>query len=158
MKNKLLEILLKVSLGIGEVAFVGVLCYLRILNTGWLLILFGLLLVLWVFLHLGLMAAFIASFRMNLVDIALYLALHVFYLLAWLFQSDGGDSDKVYWTIQKLYYIPALDPYLDKWGETLFWVMSAATLVCYLLISIVLVVRLVKFLKTRPKRLNNEAY
>ena len=151
MKNKLVEILLKVLLGGAELAFVGGLGYMRILNTGWLLILFGLGLVLWVVFHLGVMAVFIASFRLKILDTALYLALHFFYLWAWLLQSDGGDSDKATWTIQSLYYIPGLDPLLTKWGDTLFWAAFIATLVCYLAVGIVLLVRLVKFLKTRPK-------
>ena len=151
MKNKLLEILLKILLGIAELAFVGILGYLRILNTGWLLILFGLGLVLWVIFHLGLMAAFIASFKLKLPDVALYLALHFFYLWAWLLQSDGGDSDRVSWTIQTLYSSSALDLFLAKWGDTLFWTMSIASFICYLLICILLLVRLVAFLNTRKK-------
>ena len=151
MKNKLPEILLKVLMGFAELFFVGILGYLRVLNIGWLLIIFGLGLVLWVLFHLGLMTAFIVSFRLRLVDIALYLGLHFFYVGAWLFQSDGGDSGGISWTVQKIFYISALDPFLERWGETLFWVTSIATFVCYLLIGILLIVRLLKFLKARRK-------
>ncbi len=151
MKSKLPEILLKVLLGGAELIFAGILCYLRVLNAGWLLIIFGLGLVLWVLLHLGLMTAFIVSFRLSIIDIALYLAVHFFYLWAWLLQSDGGDTGGISWTIQKIYYFSTLNPYLEKWGESLFWAMSIATFICYLIISILLVVRFVKFLKTRNK-------
>ena len=153
MKNKLVEILLKILLGGAELAFVGGLGYMRVLNTGWLLILFGLGLLLWVVVHLGLMALFIASLRLKALDIALYLGLHFLYLWAWLLQSDGGDSDRTTWTIQSLYVFPALDPLLTKWGDTLFWAAFIATLVCYLAVSILLIVRLVKLVKARPESL-----
>jgi hypothetical protein len=151
MKNRLPEILLKVFLGLMELVFVGLLCALRVANIGWLLIIFGLGLVVWVLLHLGLMTAFIVSFKLRLLDIALYLAIHFFYLWAWLFQSDGGDTGGVSWTIQKIHYFPALDPFLEKNGDALFWGMSIATFGCYLLLGILLVVRLVRTIQARNK-------
>jgi hypothetical protein len=149
MKNKLPEILIKFLLAGAEIIFVGVLCYLRVLNTGWLLLIFGIVLILWALFHLGLMTAFIVSLRLSALDIALYLAVHFFYLWAWLFQSDGGDSGDTTWTIQAIRPIAALAPFLEKWGQTLFWIMSIATIVCYLMIAILLCIHLLQFLRSR---------
>ena len=152
MKNKLPKNLIKFLLAGAEVLFVGILCYLRVLNGGWNLLFYGILLILWALIHLGLMTAFIVSLKLSMIDIVLYLAVHFFYLWAWLFQYDGGDSPSSSgWTIQTIHHIAALDPFLQQWGDTLFQVMSIATFVCYLIIFILLVVRLVQFLRSRDK-------
>ena len=151
MKNKLPNTQTKYLLIGAEVLFVGILCFMRVLNMGWMLIIFGILLILWALIHLGLMIAFIVSLRLNVIDIALYLAVHFFYMWAWLFQYDGGDSGGSRWTIQTIPYIAALDPFLQQWGDTLFQIMSIATFVCYLIIFILVVPRLVQFLKSRNK-------
>jgi hypothetical protein len=151
MKNKLPEILIKFLLFGAEIVFVSILCYMRVLNVGWMLLIYGILLILWVLIHMGLMTAFIVSLKLSAVDIALYIAVHFFYLWAWLFQADGGDSGDTGWTIQTIHHIAALDPFLLKWGDTLFWIMSIATFVCYLIIAIRLFIRLVQFLRSRNK-------
>jgi|GEM_PF-2016794 len=66
-------------------------------------------------------------------DIALYLAVHFFYLGAWLFQTDADDV-RVTWTIRLFPYTDFLDPFLKEWGGVLFLVTSIATFVCYLII------------------------
>jgi hypothetical protein len=145
------KILIKFLLVGAEIVFVGILCYMRVLNMGWLLFIYGILLILWMLIHLGLMTSFIVTLRLSAMDIALYVAVHFFYLWAWLFQSDGGDSGDTGWTIQTIHYIAVLDPFLKKWGDPLFWIMSSATFICYLIITILLCIRLVQFLRSRNK-------
>lgn len=152
MKNNQLVIIAKIFLGVVEVVYVGGLCFLRVLNIGWLLIIFGLVLVLWVVVHLGLMTALITSFKTNWMDISLYLAVHFFYLWAWLLQVDGGDTGPILYTLQKIINPPGLTPFLEKWGDHLFWVTAILTLVCYVLIGILLARRWVKYLKDRKDR------
>ncbi len=144
LEHKHLSALTKILLIGAEVLFVGILFLMRLGIAGWLLIIFGVLLILWAFVHLGLMTAFITVLRSSKIDIALYLAVHFFYLGAWLFQTDAGDN-RVTWTIRLLPYTDFLDPFLKEWGGVLFLVTSIATLVCYLLILILVVIRLVRF-------------
>ena len=147
--NKLPEILIKIFLAGLELLFIGALAYARVLNTGWILILMGFGLIIWIVIHLALMAVFIASLKLHILDILLYLAVHLSYTLAWLFQSDGGDSDLVTWTIQKIIDPPALAPFLKQYGDTLAGYAGAATLICYILILILLIVKLIQYTRTR---------
>ncbi len=57
----------------------------------------------------------------------------LFYLGAWLFQTDADDV-RVTWTIRLFPYTDFLDPFLKEWGGVLFLVTSIATFVCYLII------------------------
>ena len=134
-----------------ELVFVGTLAALRVMNMGWMLILFGLLLVVWIIFHLGLMTAFVVGIRLSIIDVLLYLALHFFYLAAWLFQSDGGDSGAVRSTIEVLFDNDAFAAFLQKWGDNVFWVAMVASVICYLVIGILLIVRLVR--RQRARRL-----
>jgi len=149
--NKLPEILIKIALVVLEIIFAGVLVYFRVLNTGWILILMGLGLVIWLLVHLALMTVFIASLKLQLLDISLYLAVHFFYTWAWLLQPDGGDSDVVTWTLQKVYDWPALDPFLKQYGDTLLAYAGGATVICYLLIILLVIVKLIQFTRSRRK-------
>ena len=151
MRNKLLEIAIKIVLAVLEILFAGALIYFRVLNTGWILILMGLFLAVWLLIHLALMAVFIASLKLHIFDILLYLAVHFFYTFAWLLQSDGGDSDLVTWTIQKVYDWPPLYPFLKQYGDTLAGYAGGATVICYILIIILLIVKLVQFTRSRRK-------
>lgn len=154
MKKKLPEILIKLVFTGMELAFVGLVAYIRILNIGWMLIIFGLLLVLWILFHLGVMTAFIASLRLSIIDIPLYLlylAIHFFYLGGWLLQVDGGDDGNSSWTINAIFSNPSLNAFLDQWGETLFWIMAIGAFICYLLIILVVIVRLIQWLRARNK-------
>jgi len=99
------------------------------------------LLILWALVHLGLMTAFISVLKSSKIDTALYIAVHFFYLGAWLFQLDADDT-RVKWVIRLLPYTDFLDPFLKEWGGVPFLIMSAATFVCYLIIFILIVVRL----------------
>jgi hypothetical protein len=150
MKNRLPEILLKLILFGAELIFVGGLGYLRVLNIGWLLFIYGLLLIPWILIHLGLLAVFIARLKVNLLDLGLYLIVHFFYLGAWLFQSDGGDSGGARWTVQVVFDPPSLIPFLTQWGDILFWVMLCATLIGYLFIIIRVILSLNTSLKNKP--------
>src|SRR5690348_16670155 len=100
MRKNLPAILIKLSLIGLELVFVCAVFYLRFLNIGWLFVIFGLGLLLWALVHLGLLSALIAGGRLGWVDLVLYPAVHFFYLAAWLLQSDGGDDGNVFWTIQ----------------------------------------------------------
>jgi hypothetical protein len=152
MKKILPNIIIKVVLVIIELVFVGVLAYMRLMNAGWMLFILGIGLIAWIVIHLVLMAVFIASLRLNLFDILLYLAVHFFYLFGWLLQSDGGDSDVVTWTIQQIYSSPALTAFLEKNGDNLLVFMGSATVLCYFIIVIYLIVRLVLFMMSRRKK------
>jgi len=149
MQKNLTSIVFKLLLGGFELLFVGVLCYMRVMDIGWMLIIFGLLLLPWVLLHLALMAVFIGSFKISLIDIGLYLAVHFFYLAAWLFQYDGGDSGEVAWVIQQIYDSANMTAFLQKWGDNLFYAALAGTIVVYLLIGALLVIRLVRYTRAR---------
>ena len=151
MKTTLPEILLKIALAILELLFVGALLYARILNTGWMMIILGLGLIIWLIIHLALMFVFIAGLKLRIIDILLYLTVHFFYTFAWLLQSDGGDSDTVTWTIQKVFNPPAFDPFLKQYGDILLGYAGAATLFCYLLIIILIIVKLVQSARSRSK-------
>ena len=145
MNNKLLpEIIVKVVLVGFELLFVGILCALRLQIIGWMLVILGLGFILWVLVHLGLLTVFIISIKARVIDILLYLAVHFFYLFAWLFQSDSDDGGGYHWAIQQISAWPSLDPFLKKWGDTVFGVAFIATFICYVLIAILLVVKLVK--------------
>ena len=82
MEHKHLSTLTKILLIGAEVLFVGILFLMRLGISGWLLIIFGVLLIpiliLWAFVHLGLMTAFITVLKSSKRDIALYLAVHFF--------------------------------------------------------------------------------
>ncbi len=145
MENTHLSPLIKILLIGAEVLFVGTLFLMRLAIGGWLLIILvvPLILFLWALVHLGLMTAFIIFLRSSKIDIALYLAVHFFYLGAWLFQTDADDN-RVTWTIRLFPYTDFLDPFLKEWGGLLFLVTSVATFVCYLLIFILVVIRLVR--------------
>ena len=153
MTKRLPEILIKAALIGVELLFVGLLCALRLQIIGWGLIILGLGILLWVLVHLGLMTAFIIGLKIRLPDILLYLAVHTFYLTAWLFQSDGGDGGDYMWAIQQINAWPSLTPFLNKYGDTVFWWAFAATLLSYLLIVILLIVKLVKYARTLEKPL-----
>lgn len=149
MQKNLPAILVKLFLIGAEFAFVCGVFYLRFLNIGWMFIIFGLGLLLWALVHFGLLATLIASARPSWVDLLLYPAVHFFYLVAWLLQSDGGDDGNIVWTIQHIFDNNALLSFLQKWGDDLSMAMAVATLLCYVLIVIVLIVRLVRWLASR---------
>lgn len=128
-----------------ELAFVSALVILRIMNIGWILVIFGLLLVVWLLFHLGLMTAFIVGMKLSPIDLVLFLALHFFYFSAWLFQVDGGDTGGLRWTVEVLFDNVSFAAFLQNWGDTLFLFAVAATFACYLLIGILLIVRLVRW-------------
>ncbi|MGY2778515.1 hypothetical protein ACVW0B_000404 [Thermostichus sp. MS-CIW-23] len=132
-----------------EILFVCALFLMRLGVAGWLLMMFGalliLLLTLWAFVHIALMITFISVFESRKSDIALYLATHFFYLWAWLFQFDGDDTS-VKWTIRLLPCTNFLEPLLRKWGGVLFLTTSIATFVCYLIIFILIVIRLARLI------------
>jgi hypothetical protein len=151
MNKKTIEICLKILLFGAVLIFVGALCVLRVMNMGWYLIIFGLGLAVWVLIHLGLMAVFIAFLRLKPLDIILFLAVHFFYLWAWLFQVDGGDIGGAVWTFQQIIPFHGLDPFLNDWGEIIFWVMGGVTLVGYIWMVVLLVMRLVRHTKNRRK-------
>lgn len=92
MVRKDLDIRIKFLLIGAEVLFVGILGLMRIAITGWLVLIFGFLLIAWVVFHLVLMSAFILNLRSSTLDMVLFIAVHLSYLLAWLFQSDADDS------------------------------------------------------------------
>ena len=92
MKPRLLEVAIKIFLGVFELFFVGYVCSLRLEGIGWMLIFFSIGLLFWILVHLAIMTPFIMTLRVSIIDISLYLAVHIFYLLAWLFQMDMGDS------------------------------------------------------------------
>lgn len=149
MNRNLPQLVFKILLALFELLFVGGVLYLRFLDMGWMFIIFGILLLAWVLFHLALMAVFIAGFKASLIDIGLYLGVHFFYLAAWLFQSDGGDSGGVTWVIQFVYDSNPLAAFLQKMGDNLFYIMTAGTFVFYVLIGILLIVRLVRAMRAR---------
>ncbi len=152
MQKQYPQLVFKILLMLFELLFVGALLYLRLLNFGWMFIIFGILLLGWVLFHLALMAAFIAGFKVSIIDIGLYLGVHFFYLAAWLFQSDGGDSGGATWVIQLIYNSNPLAAFLQKMGDNLFYAMTAGTFLCYVLIGILLIVRLVRAVRARRNR------
>ena len=151
MDKRLAEVLIKFSLCLFELLFVGILCYYRVENIGWMLVILGLGILFWVLIHIALMITFIATLKLHILDLILYLAVHFFYLLAWLFQADVGDTGGTNWTIQQIYTWPALDPFLQKYGETVFWYALGGTLLCYALIVILLFITLVKTARAQKK-------
>ncbi len=150
MARKDLDIWIKFLLIGAEVLFVGILSLMRIAITGWLVLIFGFLLIAWVVFHLVLMSVFILNLRSSTLDMVLYIAVHLSYLLAWLFQSDADDV-QVRWVIQLFPFTGGLEPFLAAWGNTLFLITTAATLVCYAVIFILVIVRIVQFLVSLNK-------
>ena len=144
MKPQLPEILIKIALVGFEFLFVGILCALRLQIIGWMLVILSIGFILWVLVHLALLTTFIITLKPRLIDILLYLALHFFYLFAWLFQSDSPDGGGYIWAIQQLGPWPSLDPFLKQYGDNLFWIAFSGTLICYALIVIRLLFKLVK--------------
>lgn len=65
------------------------------------------------------MTAFITVLTSSKRDITLYLAVHFFYLGAWLFQTDADDV-RVTWTIRLFPYTDFLDPFLKDGVEYYF--------------------------------------
>jgi len=151
MKNNLESAGIRLILVLIELVFVGGLIYIRIQNFGWMALIFGIVLLLWVFFHLGLMVAFIVGARLSVLDALLYLGVHFFYLLGWLMQSDGGDDGPVRWTIEVFYSSTPFNDVLQKWGENLFWVGCIGAVIFYVVIGILLIVRLVVWLRARGK-------
>ena len=149
MQTKLPAILTKIALIALEILFVGLIGYFRMQNIGWIFIIFGLALLLWDLIHLGLLTTFIITLKPRPLDILLYLAVHFFYLWGWLLQSDGGDSDYISWTIQQFYSSTPFTAFLKQNGDTLCLYAIGATLLCYLIITILVITRLVKYLQSR---------
>ncbi|MGY2711488.1 hypothetical protein [Thermostichus sp. MS-CIW-28] len=145
MSDKKLDIWVKFLLIGAEVLFVSILALMRLSIAGWLFLIFPILLILliWIGFHIVLMTAFILSLRSSIIDWVIYGAVHWFYMLAWLFQNDGDDV-RIRWVIQLLPFTGGLEPFLNKWGGTLFLIMAAATFICYVIIFILLIVRIVR--------------
>lgn len=55
------------------------------------------------------------------------------------------------WMIQWFPFTGGLEPFLTEWGNTLFLITTAATLVCYAVIFILVMVRIVQFLVSLNK-------
>lgn len=145
MSDKKLDIWVKFLLIGAEVLFVSILALMRLSIAGWLFLIFPILLILliWIGFHIVLMTAFILSLRSSIIDWVIYGAVHWFYMLAWLFQNDGDDV-RIRWVIQLLPFTGGLEPFLNKWGGTLFLITAAATFICYVIIFILLIVRIVR--------------
>jgi hypothetical protein len=145
VSDKKLDIRVKFLLIGAEVLFVSILALMRLSIAGWLFLIFPILLILliWIGFHIVLMTAFILSLRSSIIDWVIYGAVHWFYMLAWLFQNDGDDV-RIRWVIQLLPFTGGLEPFLNKWGGTLFLIMAAATFICYVIIFILLIVRIVR--------------
>jgi hypothetical protein len=145
VSDKKLDIWVKFLLIGAEVLFVSILALMRLSIAGWLFLIFPILLILliWIGFHIVLMTAFILSLRSSIIDWVIYGAVHWFYMLAWLFQNDGDDV-RIRWVIQLLPFTGGLEPFLNKWGGTLFLIMAAATFICYVIIFILLIVRIVR--------------
>lgn len=150
MVRKDLDIRIKFLLIGAEVLFVGILGLMRIAITGWLVLIFGFLLIAWVVFHLVLMSAFILNLRSSTLDMVLFIAVHLSYLLAWLFQSDADDV-RVRWVIQLFPFTGGLEPFLAEWGGTLFLITAVVNLVCYAVIVILVIARIVQFLVSLNK-------
>ena len=152
MSDKKLDIWVKFLLIGAEVLFVSILALMRLSIAGWLFLIFPILLILliWIGFHIVLMTAFILSLRSSIIDWVIYGAVHWFYMLAWLFQNDGDDV-RIRWVIQLLPFTSGLEPFLNKWGGTLFLITAAATFICYVIIFILLIVRIVQFLVSLNK-------
>ncbi len=152
MSDKKLDIRVKFLLIGAEVLFVSILGLMRLSIAGWLVLIFGILLIAaaWIGFHLVLMTAFILSLRSSIIDWVLYGAVHLFYMLAWLFQFDADDV-RMRWVIQLLPFTGGLEPFLTEWGGTLFLIMAAATFICYVIIFILLIVRIGQFLMSLNK-------
>lgn len=121
MNEKSKSILVKLILVIFEFAFIAILFFLHVLDIGWIFILFGILLVLWAIIHLGLMTSFIVSSKFSLSNISLYLVVHFFYMVAWLFQSHVGDRGEITWVIQKIFDSVSFPAFLKKWGAIIYF-------------------------------------
>ena len=148
-----LDIRVKFLLIGAEVLFVSILGLMRLSIAGWLFLIFGiflLILLIWIGFHIVLMTAFILSLRSSIIDWVIYGAVHWFYMLAWLFQYDADDL-RIWWVIQLLPFTGGLEPFLTEWGGTLFLIMAAATFICYVIIFILLIVRIVQFLMSLNK-------
>jgi hypothetical protein len=145
VSDKKLDIWVKFLLIGAEVLFVSILALMRLSIAGWLFLIFPILLILliWIGFHIVLMTAFILSLRSSIIDWVIYGAVHWFYMLAWLFQNDGDDV-RIRWVIQLLPFTGGLEPFLNKWGGTLFLITAAATFICYVIIFILLIVRIVR--------------
>jgi len=153
VSDKKLDIRVKFLLIGAEVLFVSILGLMRLSIAGWLFLIFGiflLILLIWIGFHIVLMTAFILSLRSSIIDWVIYGAVHWFYMLAWLFQYDADDL-RIRWVIQLLPFTGGLEPFLNKWGGTLFLIMAAATFICYVIIFILLIVRIVQFLVSLNK-------
>lgn len=153
MSDKKLDIRIKFLLIGAEVLFVSILGLMRLSIAGWLFLIFGiflLILLIWIGFHIVLMTAFILSLRSSIIDWVIYGAVHWFYMLAWLFQCDADDV-RIRCVIQLLPFTGGLEPFLNKWGGTLFLIMAAATFICYVIIFILLIVRIVQFLVSLNK-------
>lgn len=153
MSDKKLDIRIKFLLIGAEVLFVSILGLMRLSIAGWLFLIFGiflLILLIWIGFHIVLMTAFILSLRSSIIDWVIYGAVHWFYMLAWLFQCDADDV-RIRCVIQLLPFTGGLEPFLNKWGGTLFSIMAAATFICYVIIFILLIVRIVQFLVSLNK-------
>ncbi len=151
MANEELDVRVKFLLIGAEALFVSILVLMRLSIAGWLALIFGILLIAaWISFHLVLMTAFILSLRSSIIDWVLYGAVHLFYMLAWLFQYDADDL-RIWWVIQLLPFTGGLEPFLTEWGGTLFLIMAAATFICYVIIFILLIVRIVQFLVSLNK-------
>jgi hypothetical protein len=153
VSDKKLDIRIKFLLIGAEVLFVSILGLMRLSIAGWLFLIFGiflLILLIWIGFHIVLMTAFILSLRSSIIDWVIYGAVHWFYMLAWLFQCDADDV-RIRCVIQLLPFTGGLEPFLNKWGGTLFLIMAAATFICYVIIFILLIVRIVQFLVSLNK-------
>jgi len=153
VSDKKLDIRIKFLLIGAEVLFVSILGLMRLSIAGWLFLIFGiflLILLIWIGFHIVLMTAFILSLRSSIIDWVIYGAVHWFYMLAWLFQCDADDV-RIRCVIQLLPFTGGLEPFLNKWGGTLFLIMAAPTFICYVIIFILLIVRIVQFLVSLNK-------
>lgn len=133
-----------------EVLFVYIFGLVRLATMEWLSLFAWMGLLMWPFVHVMIVSAFILSFRLRFTDAVLYIAVHLFFLLAWLLQSDFANN-RTWIVFEKFPFIRGLEPFLSEWGSTLFLTMAAATLVCYAVLFILVIVRIVQFLVSLNK-------
>ncbi|MEJ5343931.1 MAG: hypothetical protein WHS83_03365 [Chloroflexus sp.] len=133
-----------------EVLFVYIFGLVRLATMEWLSLFAWMGLLLWSFVHVMIVSAFILSFRLRFTDAVLYIAVHLFFLLAWLLPLDFA-SNRTWIVFEKFPFIRGLEPFLIEWGSTPFLTMATATLVCYAVIFILVIVRIVQFLVSLNK-------
>ena len=151
MKTQFPEVLIKIVLIGLELMFVGILCAVRLQIIGWMLVILSIGFIFWVLFHLALMTGFILTMKTSVIDILLYIVLHLFYLVAWLFQSDSPDGGGYVWAIQALGPWPSLNPFLKQYGDTVFMYAFIGTLICYVVTVILVASKLIKAAQARKQ-------